>query len=114
VTLGWAANLAGAKVADAGHNVFTGFPGFDGRPAASLSLVSGGPPISTPGMRETILLAAGHSRLSTIFPDTGLGHELGQVAELIATPEAWTFAGGILRFTRCSDSLPGSQTCSVS
>jgi uncharacterized protein (DUF1501 family) len=83
-TLGWAANLAGAKVTDAGHNVFTGFPGHGYSPNASLSLVSAGPAISAPGMRESLLRAAGASGLRTLFPDTGLGHELRQVAGLIA------------------------------
>jgi uncharacterized protein (DUF1501 family) len=83
VTLGWAAQLAGATVTDPGHNVFTGFPGRDGRPNASLSLVSAGAPMATPGMRES-LLRAGHSPLNTTFPDTGLGHRMGQVAGLIS------------------------------
>ena len=83
-TLGWAANLAGAKVTDGGHNVFTGFPGNRDRPNASFSLVSAGPAMSVPGMRESLLSAAVKSRLSTMFPETGLGYELRQVAGFIA------------------------------
>jgi uncharacterized protein (DUF1501 family) len=91
VTLGWAAKLAGASVTDAGRNVFTGFPGRNGRPTASLSLVSAGPPISIAGVRASLLRAAASapSSLSTVFPDTGLGHSLRQVAGLIPT------AGGL-------------------
>ena len=83
-TLGWAANLAEAKITDAGHNVFTGFPGHGNSSTASLSLVSAGPAISSQGMRESLMRAAGASGLRTLFPDTGLGHELRQVAGLIA------------------------------
>jgi uncharacterized protein (DUF1501 family) len=84
-TLGWAANLAGAKVTDAGHNVFTCFRGHGYNPNASLSLVSAGPASLAPGMRESLLRAGGALRLNTMFPDTGLGYELRQVAGLIAT-----------------------------
>jgi uncharacterized protein (DUF1501 family) len=84
-TLAWAANLAGAKVTDPGQNVFTGFPGHNGRSTSNLSLVSAGPGMSSPGTRESLLFAAGSSRLSATFPNTGLGHELRQVASLIAT-----------------------------
>jgi uncharacterized protein (DUF1501 family) len=84
-TLGWAADLAGAKVTDPGHNVFTGFPGYQGRPTGGFSLVSAGTPISTPGTRESLMRAAGHSLLNTMFPDTGLGQGLRQVAGLIGT-----------------------------
>jgi uncharacterized protein (DUF1501 family) len=86
VTLAWAANLAAARITDAGRNVFTGFPGPDGRPSAGLSLVSAGPSISNTGMRASLLrAAAAPSRLSTPFPVTGLGHRMSQVADLIST-----------------------------
>ena len=84
-TLAWAANLAGAKITDPGHNVFTGFPGHNGHPTSNLSLVSAGPAISSPEVRASLLFAAGSTRLSATFPNTGLGHELRQVASLIAT-----------------------------
>ena len=86
VTLGWAAQLAGATVTNPGHNVFTGFSGRDGRPNASLSLVSAGSPISNTEAQKTLWRAAASpSSLSTSFPDTGLGHRLRQVAGLIST-----------------------------
>lgn len=79
-TLGWAAAMAGSRLKDA---AFTGFPDARREAGANMSLVA--PRGSSRDQLAWHVAAAGRDTLPFRFPATSLGHQLQQVARVLAS-----------------------------